>query len=73
MNIIKRLLNVISIIGWLFVAGGVSGSIYASFTGGHNKNDLIYFGLFFVGLVFIFNYVLFQNISTWNKVEKNNL
>lgn len=66
MNIIKRLLNVIAILSWTLIAIG----IYVDLTKESDK-FAIYFGLGVLGVVLTINYILFQNISTWNKVNKS--
>jgi uncharacterized membrane protein HdeD (DUF308 family) len=67
MNVIKRLLNVITIFGVFMVIVG----IYTALTQVGDRYVAAGFGIFLLGLVLTFNYILFQNISVWNEVEKN--
>lgn len=66
MNIIKRFLNVVTLFGALVVLG----SIYEYlFDAQFSTDGLAVSGVTF-GFVLFFNYILFQNVSLWNKLEK---
>lgn len=66
MNIIKRFLNVVTLFGALVVLGGV----YEYFFESQYSSDVFAAGGVALGFVLFFNYVLFQNISVWNRLEK---
>jgi len=68
MNIIKRFLNVVTIFGVIVVLSGV----YEHFFESQSSTDVFAAGAVMFGVVLFFNYVLFQNISVWNKLEKKN-
>jgi hypothetical protein len=66
MNIIKRLLNVFALFGALVVLGGIYSHLFES----SNSTDAFAVGGVMLGFVLVFNYILFQNISLWNRVNK---
>jgi uncharacterized membrane protein HdeD (DUF308 family) len=68
MNIIKRLLNVVALFGAFVVLGG----IFSYFFDSKDSTDAFVIGGVLLGFVLVFNYILFQNISVWNRLEKKN-
>jgi hypothetical protein len=68
MNIIKRFLNIITLFAVFMISAGVYGYVVEP----HKGSEAFAIGGVFLGLVLIINYILFQNISVWNKVRKNN-
>jgi hypothetical protein len=68
MNIIKRFLNVVTLFGVIMVLSG----IYEYFFESTSSTDVFAISAAVFGLVLFFNYILFQNISIWNKLEKKN-
>jgi hypothetical protein len=66
MNIIKRFLNIITLFAVFMILAGVYGYV----TEPHRNPEAIAIGGVFLGLVLIVNYILFHNISVWNRVNK---
>jgi hypothetical protein len=66
MNIIKRFLNIVTLFAMFMILAGVYGYVMEP----HRGSEAFLIGGIFLGFVLILNYILFQNISVWNKGNK---
>jgi uncharacterized membrane protein YjfL (UPF0719 family) len=66
MNIVKRSLNVVTLFAVFLILAG----IYMQFFESRDSSEAFSIGGVLLGFVLIFNYILFQNVSVWNRVNK---
>ena len=66
MNIIKRFLNIITLFAVFMILAGIYGFVMEP----HKGSEAFAIGGVFLGFVLIINYILFHNVSVWNRVNK---